>query len=73
MTAPRIDWHSDPLDATTPLDDTFRKTQNVRRTLTALCGPAFKFDRDLMRYADDTRPLTLGDLAAEWKRRNGQG
>ncbi|MEM7268478.1 MAG: DUF6434 domain-containing protein [Pseudomonadota bacterium] len=64
-----IDWHSAPLSAETPLDDRFRKTQNVRRTLRALCGPEFKFDRALMAWIDSGAPKTLGDIAAEWRRR----
>ena len=63
------DWHSDPLDADTPLDATFRKTQNVRRTLKAICGPEFKFDRPLMAWIDEGHPKTIADIAAEWRRR----
>ncbi len=71
----RVDWHSDPIDAETPVDHSFRKTQNVRRCLIGLCGPDFRFDHDMIRFVDEESPETIGAIADYWKRRSlsGQG
>lgn len=61
-----VDWHSDPLSRDTPVNSTFRKTQNVRRTLTALCGPEFRFDQDMIAFIDRKQPETLGAIADYW-------
>lgn len=66
----KFDWHSDPITVETPVTKSYRNTQNVRRFLTAQCGPAFKFDRDFMAWIKDGRDKTMGDVAREWKRRN---
>jgi len=62
----KIDWHSDPLTRETPVNSSFRKTQNVRRTLVALCGPEFRFDHDMIAYVDSHQPETLGAIADYW-------
>jgi hypothetical protein len=67
----KFDWHSDPITADTPVTKGYRNTQNVRRFLTAQCGPAFKFDRDFMAWIKDGGAKTMGDVAREWKRRKG--
>jgi len=61
-----IDWHADPLSRDTPVDSTFRKTQNVRRTLTGLCGPTFRFDHDMIAFVERQQPETLGAIADYW-------
>jgi Domain of unknown function (DUF6434) len=65
----KFNWHSDPITADTPVTKGYRSTQNVRRFLTAQCGPAFKFDRDFMAWIKDGGAKTMGDVAGEWKRR----
>jgi len=65
----KIDWHSGPFSRETALDAHYRNTQKVRRFLVSQCGPAFKFDRAFMAWVKDTRPLTLGQVADEWVRR----
>ena len=67
----KFDWHKDPIGRHTPVDDTYRNTQNVRRFLIAECGSAFRFDRSFMAWIKDGNPKTMGDVADEWKRRNG--
>jgi hypothetical protein len=69
MTA--FDWHSDPITAETPVTKGYRNTQNVRRFLTAQCGPEFKFDRDFMAWIKDGAAKTMGDVAREWTCRKG--
>jgi hypothetical protein len=64
-----FDWHSDPITTKTPVTNTYRNTQNVRRFLTEICGSAFKFDREIMAWIKDGKSKTMGDVALEWTRR----
>lgn len=66
-----FDWHSDPITPSTPLDNHYRATQNVRRFLTAQCGPKFKLNREFMAWVRSGTPKTMGEVAAEWTRRHG--
>ncbi len=65
----RFDWHSAPLHITTPVDATYRNTQNVRRFMVAQCGEDFRFTRDLMQWIKAGHPATMADIVAEWRRR----
>ncbi|WP_108483802.1 DUF6434 domain-containing protein [Oceaniglobus ichthyenteri] len=67
-----IDWQTSPLAADTPVDHSFRKTQNVRQFMNTLCGPDFRFDQDMIRFVDEEAPETLGEIAAYWKARGGK-
>jgi hypothetical protein len=67
-----FDWHSDRITAETPITTTYRYTQNVRRFLTETCGPGFQFNRAFMAWIKDGSPKTMGDVAAEWLRRQQQ-
>jgi len=64
-----FDWHSEPLSRDTAVTQDYRNTQNVRRFLTEQCGPAFKFD--FMAWIRNDTRKTLGDVADEWQRRQG--
>jgi len=64
-----FDWHSDRITTRTPVTRTYRNTQNVRRFLKRICGPAFKFDRTFMAWIRNGKSKTMGDIAAEWLRR----
>ncbi|WP_222869415.1 hypothetical protein ROLI_004630 [Roseobacter fucihabitans] len=64
-----FDWHSDRIDAQTPVTATYKNTQNVRRFMTEQCGAGFKFDRPFMAWVKDGRDKTMGDVVAEWQRR----
>ena len=64
-----FDWHSDAIDRATPVTETYKSTQNVRRFLRAQCGEAFKFDRSFMLWIKHGDPKTMGDVADEWMRR----
>ena len=66
---PQFDSHSSPITPDTPVTRSYRSTQNVRRFLTAQCGPNFKFDRNFMQWIKDGTPRTMGDVAREWTRR----
>ena len=52
-------------------DAVYRSTQNVRRFLHAECGAGFKFDRPFMQWIKDGTPKTMGAVAEEWRRRQG--
>lgn len=65
-----FDWHSDEITPATPVTSSYRNTQNVRRFLTESCGPTFKFDREFMAWVKSDVPKNMGDVAAEWLRRN---
>ncbi|MGE6385125.1 DUF6434 domain-containing protein [Pseudomonas sp. NPDC078416] len=66
-----FDWHSESLSRDTPVTQDYRNTQNVRRFMTAQCGPAFKFDRAFMAWIRNDSPKTLGDVVDEWQRHHG--
>lgn len=67
-----FDWHRDAIDRDTPVTDTYKNTQNVRRFLRSQCGDGFKFDVDFMAWIKDGAPKTMGDVADEWLRRRGR-
>jgi hypothetical protein len=66
-----FDWHCDAITRVTPVDATYRNTQNVRRFLTSQCGPKFRFDLPFMQWIRDGTEKTMGDVADEWRRRQG--
>jgi hypothetical protein len=70
MDMPRFDWHTDPIDRSTPLTDSYKSTQRVRRFLIAQCGLKLKFDRAFMAWIKDGNLKTMGDVADEWTRRD---
>jgi hypothetical protein len=65
-----FDWHAHSISRATAVTPTYRNTQNVRRFLTAQCGPHFRFDRPFMQWIKDGEPKTMGEVADEWLRRN---
>ncbi len=67
-----FDWHCDPIERSTPLTQTYRMTQNVRRFLRAQCGDDFKFDVSFMTWVKSGAAVTMGDVADEWLRRKGR-
>jgi hypothetical protein len=64
-----FDWHGGQLSRDTQIDADYRNTQNVRRFLTAECGPDFKFSRELMAWIRSGKASNMGDVAEEWLRR----
>lgn len=66
----RFDWHKDAIDRDTPVTESYKSTQRVRRFLVSQCGEGFKFDRSFMDWIKNGDPKTMGDVADEWKRRN---
>lgn len=62
-------WHSNAITRATPVDETYKNTQNVRRFMVEQCGEHFKFDRDFMAWVRNETPKTMGDVADEWQRR----
>ena len=67
---PRFNRHTDVIDRTKLVTDSYKNTQGVRRFLTAQCGPKFKFDRAFMAWINDGNLKTTGDVADEWTRRH---
>ncbi|MDG6401345.1 DUF6434 domain-containing protein [Pseudomonas quasicaspiana] len=63
------DWHSNAITRATPVDKTYKNTQNVRRFMLEQCGEKFRFDRDFMAWIRNDIPKTMGDVADEWQRR----
>jgi hypothetical protein len=63
------DWHSNIISRDTPIDKTYKNTQNVRRFMLEQCGEGFRFDRDFMAWIRNETPKTMGDVADEWRRR----
>ena len=70
MNMPRFNWHTDVIDRTKLVTDSYKNTQGVWWFLTAQCGPNFKFDRDFMAWINDGNRKTMGDVADEWRRRH---
>lgn len=64
-----FDWHGGKITIETMVTSTYRNTQNVRRFLSEICGPNFKFDRYFMAWIKDGKPKTMGEVALEWQRR----
>lgn len=66
----KFDWHSDPITHHTVISRDYKNTQNVRRFMLEHCGPTFRFDRDFMAWIRGGAPQTMGEIVAEWQRRN---
>jgi len=64
----KFDWHGGEISRTTEIDADYKNTQNVRRFLSHLCGPDFKFDREFMAWVRNGSPKNMGDVADEWTR-----
>ena len=58
-----MDWHGGEITRETPIVQSYRNTQNVRRFFRSQCGEDFKFDRPFMAWLIDGTPKTLGDAA----------
>lgn len=65
----KFDWHGGEILRSTLIDADYRQTQNVRRFMTAQCGPHFKFDREFMAWVRSGAATNMGDLVEEWTRR----
>ncbi|MES2348438.1 MAG: DUF6434 domain-containing protein [Pseudomonadota bacterium] len=68
----KFDWHGGTISPATEIDSGYKNTQNVRRFLSAQCGPDFKFDRKLMAWMRNGAPKSMADVVAEWHRRHGR-
>ncbi|WP_229255878.1 DUF6434 domain-containing protein [Duganella fentianensis] len=66
----QFDWHGGEILRTTKIDTGYRNTQNVRRFLSAQCGPDFKFDREFIKWIRSGAPINMGHVADEWLRRH---
>jgi hypothetical protein len=67
-----FDWHSEALTRDTPLNASYKMTQNVRRFMRVEFGEDFAFDRDFMVWVKSGAPKTLGDVADEWRKRHNR-
>jgi len=64
-----FDWHGGRIDRATPITESYRNTQKVRRFFKSECGELFKFDRPFMAWLKIGVGKTMGDAADEWTRR----
>ena len=62
-------WHKDTITKNTPIDNSYKNTQNVRRFFKSICGDQFKFDREFMQWLKKSQGKTMGDAASEWESR----
>ncbi|MEM8577613.1 MAG: DUF6434 domain-containing protein [Pseudomonadota bacterium] len=62
-----FDWHSAILTDDTPLTDSYKNTQNVRRYFTARIGPSFAFNIEFMAWLRANTGKTLADACAEYR------
>jgi hypothetical protein len=69
LTMSNFNWHSDKITAETPVTNTYKNTQNVRRFLKGICGSDFTFNREFMAWIIDGKPKTMGEVALEWLQR----
>lgn len=68
-----FDWHNGPITRATPVDDSYRNTQAVRRFLAGACAANFTFDRAFMAWIKNGAPKNMGEVADEWLRRRQTG
>lgn len=61
-----FNWHSGLITRDTPVNDTYRNTQNVRRFMTLQCGASFRFDRPFMAWINNGEPKTMGQVVDQW-------
>jgi hypothetical protein len=61
-----FDWHKDKITLATPVTQSYRNTQNMRRFFKSECGENFKFDRTFMGWMIDGKPKTMGDAVKVW-------
>ncbi|MFB9126236.1 hypothetical protein E2553_26400 [Paraburkholderia dipogonis] len=64
----KFDWHRDPINRATKIDETYKNTQNVRRFLKSECGETFRLDRAFMAWIKSGVPKNMGEVADEWIR-----
>ena len=62
-----FDWHAADLDDTTPLTDSYRNTQNVRRYFKSRLGNKFSFNIEFMAWLKANTGKTLADACAEYR------
>lgn len=68
----KFDWHCDAIDSATPITETYKNTQNVRRYFKSQCGDHFKFDRSFMAWFKENTGKTMGDAVEEWLSRQAR-
>ncbi|MFT5260859.1 MAG: hypothetical protein ACI9J2_000753 [Saprospiraceae bacterium] len=61
-----FDWHKNPITKHTPIDNSYKHTQNVCRFFKLDCGQQFRFDRNFMQWMKQGQDKTMGDAVAEW-------
>ena len=69
----KFDWHADPINRDTQIDENYKNTQNVRRFLTKECGETFRFDRSFIAWIKSGVPRNMGEVIDEWIRLRNVG
>lgn len=67
-----FDWHSESLTLETPITDTYKNTQNVRRFMVSQVGSKFHFSISLMEWMTANAGKTLKDAVVEYQRTSEQ-
>lgn len=62
-----FDWHSEPLTRETPLTNSYKNTQNVRRFFQEQLGESFKFNIEFMAWMKANEGKTLSDACDEYR------
>jgi len=63
----KFDWHCETLTPETPLTNSYKNTQNVRRFFKSQLGEGFKFNIEFMAWLKSNEGKTLADACIEYK------
>ena len=63
----KFDWHSEPLENTTIITDSYKNTQNVRRYFKSQLGEGFKFNIAFMEWMKSNIGRSLADACAAYE------
>ncbi len=66
-----FDWHAAAIPRATPVTESYRSAQNVRRFMVSYCGADFAFDRPFMAWIKDGTPRTMADVVDVFIQRRG--
>lgn len=63
----KFDWHSEPLSENTPITDSYKNSQNVRRFFKAALGDGFKFNIAFMDWMRANTGKRLADACSAYR------
>jgi hypothetical protein len=65
----KFNWHSDPLTLSTPIDQHYKMSQNVRRFFKLHLGEDFHFNRAFMQWTKANSGKNLGEAISAYKKK----